>query len=1017
MKRRLLLLLVVLLVSSLGQVEAGDLIKDITDAYLTNTTFDTNLDGWTNDGPDQFVRQTNMPSGGQYTTAFAEIYGQNVTKTGKIHQTTLTSLPAGSYRLTAKCVAGTNEGTGSDYLYATISETPTKADVTWMSGDVCQSITMDFKNNTTQNIEVGFVKNTTKWWSAIDDVKLYAVDMAAVSIPLPNSAVTIDTWYRFTTESGGDAYTLSSTGDATITWTTDGTLTNDDGITNTWSLTSKQNVLLAPSTTYYIKSSAAVTLTPGKSSVNSSYVSGWEKVTSISQLQTNPEDYFFAIFSANNTELMVRTNSSDGIPYYITAASPFGSTEYLYEIANYTYEATSCFVLQSCATNAYFYPVGNNAFDLFAPSSGKKEADDVCRLTFEVANEVWNVKTWAVYDEGSYWGLWDPANGYGTAEKMAGNKRDAAKGSFIIYRIAKDGLNMTSLITNPSFKNSDMSCWTFDNITNTGDRRESGGSSDDDSFHGAFWKQDYNSAIDQAPGLHQSVTLPAGFYRLEFDAYNNNGSGHTWKEVQLYFGDTKSSELAYNTTYNSWRTFGFEFEVTETTTANLGAKFTPTENGSIWEHVDNFRLTYLGPTSIKPSLLAEITNANSIYNGGANVGTGVFQIPTADGTTFSTAISTAQGVYNDASATVSGIFNAIDALKDAEKTYANATLNAPDAEKRYCIVVATEGHPLNGLAVGIKLGTTSDNNPTGYTISTNNTTNQSVAFTQVSGNSYNISFETAAGTTYLTYGTENGSAASWKDSQIQATTEDSKKGNFTIAATNKANVFNIYNIHTNSTIACQDGGNIYTQAGNADFTLVEATAANMAVNATAKWGTFCAPFEVAIPDGVTAYTCASATDGKLVLVEVTTGAIPANTPVILNAESGLTSTTFYGKKVDNDTDDLITEGLLVGNVSTSTKAVPSDGSAYLLQLRDAKVGFYKANGTGYLIGNNRCYLVKNLSGAREAFFFEDDATAISALEAAKAEDGALKDGKYMENNRIFIVKNGVKYGANGQKLN
>ena len=353
------------------------------------------------------------------------------------------------------------------------------------------------------------------------------------------------------------------------------------------------------------------------------------------------------------------------------------------------------------------------------------------------------------------------------------------------------GSNWTKIITNPSFENSDMSCWTFDNITNTGDRRESGGGSDG-SYHGAFWKENYNSASDQAPGLHQSVTLPAGFYRLEFDAYNHDGSGHKWKEVQLYFGATESDKLAYNTTYQSWRTFGFEFEVTETTTANLGAKFTPTENGSIWEHVDNFRLTYLGDAS-----------------------------------------------------------------------------------------------------------------------------------------------------------------------------------------------------------------------------------ANMAVNATAKWGTFCAPFEVAIPDGVTAYTCASATDGKLVLVEVTTGAIPANTPVILNAESGLTSTIFYGKKIANESDDLIEGGLLVGNVSTSTKDVPSDGSAYLLQLHDNKVGFYKASGPGYLIGNNRCYLLgESLSDdAREAFFFEDDATAISALEAAKAEADAQKDGKYLINGKIVIVKNGVKYDANGKKLN
>ena len=185
------------------------------------------------------------------------------------------------------------------------------------------------------------------------------------------------------------------------------------------------------------------------------------------------------------------------------------------------------------------------------------------------------------------------------------------------------GSNWTKIITNPSFENSDMSCWTFDNITNTGDRRESGGGSDG-SYHGAFWKENYNSASDQAPGLHQSVTLPAGFYRLEFDAYNHNGSGHTWKEVQLYFGATESDKLAYNTPYKSWRTFGFEFEVTETTTANLGAKFTPTENGSIWEHVDNFRLTYLGDAS-----------ANMQVSGTAKIGTfcAPFAVTIPDGVT------------------------------------------------------------------------------------------------------------------------------------------------------------------------------------------------------------------------------------------------------------------------------------------------------------------------------------------------------------------------------------------------
>lgn len=196
--------------------------------------------------------------------------------------------------------------------------------------------------------------------------------------------------------------------------------------------------------------------------------------------------------------------------------------------------------------------------------------------------------------------------------------------------------------------------------------------------------------------------------------------------------------------------------------------------------------------------------------------------------------------------------------------------------------------------------------------------------------------------------------------------------------------------------------------------------ANMAVNATAKWGTFCAPFEVAIPDGVTAYSCASATDaGNLKLEEITTGTIPANTPVILNAESGLASTTFYGVKVPNESDELITSGLLVGNVGTAGKTITDKKNGYLLQIQDGKTGFYKMNPSkSYKIGFNRCYLVvdSNQGGnAREVFFFfEDDATAINALEAAKAEDGVLKDGKYLIEGKIVLVKNGVKYGANGQ---
>ncbi len=593
-------------------------------------------------------------------------------------------------------------------------------------------------------------------------------------------------------------------------------------------------------------------------------------------------------------------------------------------------------------------------------------------------------------------------------------------GTITIEKSYDDGDDVTSLyITNPSFEDENpITSWACKYYTPAGPNREKSHAASDKTYYAAFWNSNPN--VTNGIELYQSVKLPAGYWRLEFDAYNNGDNPNKWSKVQLYFGDDiKSSELDYKSPTNKWQTYSYEFEINTETTANLGVKFIPTTTTQIWENADNFRLTYLysiTPSTEKQSLLDEITKANGIYDSkSANIGTGVFQIPTAAGTTFTAAIATARGVYNNASATAGEVTAATTALATAEETFLSS-VNAPDPEKRYGIIVATTGHAKEGEAMGIALGAITVNNPTGYSISTVNTTNQSVAFTQVSGNLYNISYETAAGTTYLTYGTTNGSAAGWSDSQIQATTEVEKKGQFKIVATSTANKFNIYNTITNSTIACQDAGNMYTQAGNADFSLTEAVSANMAVNGTAKWGTFCAPFAVEIPDGVSAYTCESAPGGVLELTSQSSP-IPANTPVILNAEGGLTSTTFYGVKVPNESDDLITGGLLRGNVSTAAMDVPSDGSAYLLQRNNSKTGFYQVTGTGFKIGYNRCYMVQPTTSAREAFFFEDDnPTAINAIEAAEAKAKGLKDGKYLINGRIVMVNNGRAFGANGQIL-
>ena len=74
--------------------------------------------------------------------------------------------------------------------------------------------------------------------------------------------------------------------------------------------------------------------------------------------------------------------------------------------------------------------------------------------------------------------------------------------------------------------------------------------------------------------------------------------------------------------------------------------------------------------------------------------------------------------------------------------------------------------------------------------------------------------------------------------------------------------------------------------------------ATMAVNATAKYGTFCAPFAVAIPVGVQAYSVTSANASGLLTLSELVGSIPANTPVVLFSETGLANAEFFDVAVE-----------------------------------------------------------------------------------------------------------------------
>ena len=157
--------------------------------------------------------------------------------------------------------------------------------------------------------------------------------------------------------------------------------------------------------------------------------------------------------------------------------------------------------------------------------------------------------------------------------------------------------------------------------------------------------------------------------------------------------------------------------------------------------------------------------------------------------------------------------------------------------------------------------------------------------------------------------------------------------------------------------------------------------ATLAVNSAAQYGTFCAPFDVTIPAGVTAYTISSiAENGKLTLDEQQ-NTIPAHTPVIVYSESAsdINAVQFGVATAGNPTSNYLT------GVYTDTEAPVG---SYVLQNQSGRVGFYKVqNGTQPWVRANRAYLTVPASANVKAFYM-DDATAIQTVEellSGKAE--------------------------------
>ena len=416
------------------------------------------------------------------------------------------------------------------------------------------------------------------------------------------------------------------------------------------------------------------------------------------------------------------------------------------------------------------------------------------------------------------------------------------------------------------------------------------------------------------------------------------------------------------------------------------------------------------------ALESAIDEANKLV--AANVGDQPFEKPQSAADAINT--TDEQTLYDAATADGEGVTSVTDALAEGITKFKDVPLNAPKEGQRFYIKVATEGHPKLGNAVLATLGATSANNPTGYGLNCNYAVNgnltQKFTFTQVEGNIYNISIEKAEGTVYLTYGSLNGSAAGWKNQQIQATTDDANKGEFKIEATTKEGVLKILNTIDNNYLDCQGGGSIYTDTGiqseEFNFELTSEEHKDTLTISSAKWSTLILPFNAELPEGVKAYTCAGVIDGVLEFNKAT--AIKANTPYLVGGNEGEYYFSGYGL-ADKDS---YTEGLFTGTyVDYQTEA---DGKTWVLQ-KDKNTGsaVFLIVGTSVQpkVRANRCYITyEEVSGARmlRLGFGDDDTTGIDNMQFPTDNSGVTIYDTM--GRKVTSMKKGNLYIMNGRKV-
>lgn len=224
----------------------------------------------------------------------------------------------------------------------------------------------------------------------------------------------------------------------------------------------------------------------------------------------------------------------------------------------------------------------------------------------------------------------------------------------------------------------------------------------------------------------------------------------------------------------------------------------------------------------------------------------------------------------------------------------------------------------------------------------------------------------------------------------------------------------------------------FTDAANGDFTInlnsypAFATASTVGTplgapstwqytwnSGAAKAGTLILPYEANIPEGVSAYTLTYSSGSSATATEINTGILPANTPVLLNAETASKDYCFTSTgTVPNAAPADLAYGAMTGVYTAGY--VPAN--SYVLQNGAEGLGFYKVTANNTIgIGAYRAYLTagQDAEAPMLSIAFSDGQT--TGLKIVAKEQLTLDNVFNIAGQRVangykgLVIKNGKKY--------